>query len=76
MKTNIEALKPKYLGEKMPKVILDQEKCVNCKTCISICPMGVYEDEYDFIKVVKEEDCIACMGCVAACPVEAIIVEE
>ena len=60
----------------VPKVTLDQEICINCKTCISTCPMGVYEDKGDTVEVVNEDECIACMGCVPACPVEAIVVEE
>ena len=60
----------------MPKVTLDEEKCINCKTCVSICPMGVYDDEGDNVVVGSESDCIACMGCVAACPTTAITVEE
>ncbi|TRO50783.1 4Fe-4S dicluster domain-containing protein [Candidatus Bathyarchaeota archaeon] len=60
----------------MPKVTLNEEKCINCKTCIETCPMGVYEDQGDKVVVAKEDDCIACMGCVGACPVEAIEVIE
>ena len=60
----------------MPEVTLDQEKCVNCKTCVSTCPMGVYRDEGDKVTVAASEECIACMGCVAAYPTEAITVEE
>jgi len=60
----------------MPKITLDQEKCINYKTCISICPMGVYEDKEDRVEVANESECIACMGCVGAGTVEAITVEE
>jgi NAD-dependent dihydropyrimidine dehydrogenase PreA subunit len=60
----------------MPEVSIDQDRCVNCKTCVSICPMGVYSDEGDRVVVAAEEECIACMGCVAACPTEAITVVE
>jgi NAD-dependent dihydropyrimidine dehydrogenase PreA subunit len=60
----------------LPKVTIDEEKCINCKTCVSTCPMGVYEDNGDKVVVGKEDECIACMGCVAACPVEAIEVIE
>jgi len=60
----------------MPEVSIDQERCVNCKTCVSTCPMGVYGDEGDRVVVAAEDECIACMGCVAACPTEAITVVE
>ena len=60
----------------MPKVTLDENKCINCKTCVSICPMGIYKDLEEKVLVGNEVECIACMGCVPACPVEAIIVEE
>jgi len=60
----------------MPGVSIDQERCVNCKTCVSTCPMGVYSDEGDKVVVAAEDECIACMGCVAACPTEAITVVE
>ncbi len=60
----------------MPEVSIDQDRCVNCKTCVSICPMGVYGDEGDSVVVAAEDMCIACMGCVAACPTEAITVVE
>ena len=49
---------------------------MNCKTCVSTCPMGVYVDEGDEVVVAAEDECIACMGCVAACPTEAITVVE
>lgn len=60
----------------MPEVSIDPERCVNCKTCVSTCPMGVYRDEGDKVVVADEDECIACMGCVAACPTEAITVVE
>jgi NAD-dependent dihydropyrimidine dehydrogenase PreA subunit len=63
-------------SENMPSVTLDQDKCVNCKICITTCPMGVYEDKTDTVEVKHDDQCIACMGCVPACPVEAIVVEE
>ena len=60
----------------MPKVTIDQERCINCSTCIVTCPMGIYKYKVGSVEVVKEVDCIACMGCVPACPVEAIEVKE
>ncbi len=60
----------------MPEVKIDENRCVNCKTCISTCPMGVYVDKGDSVEVGAQEECIACMGCVAACPTNAIEVIE
>ena len=60
----------------MPQVSIDYEKCIYCKTCTQICPMGLYKDEGDKISVGAQEECIACMGCVGACPVDSITVLE
>ncbi len=60
----------------MPEVSIEYDICIDCKTCVSICPMGVYKDEGDKVSVVAQEECIACMGCVGACPVDAITVVE
>ena len=60
----------------MPEVSIDYDKCINCKTCTQICPMGIYKDEGEKITVSAQEECIACMGCVGACPVDAITVIE
>ncbi len=60
----------------MPKVTIDYDACISCQTCVSTCPMGVYEFEGDKVEVVGEDQCIACRACEPACPVEAITVEE
>jgi len=60
----------------MPNVEIDYEKCINCKTCVSLCPMGVYEDEGEKVTAVNPDECIVCRGCEAACPTEAIQVTE
>ncbi len=58
------------------KVTIDYGKCAYCKTCVSICPWGVYEDMGDRVEVVHMKDCVCCMSCVAPCPTDAITVEE
>jgi electron transport complex protein RnfB len=60
----------------MPEITLDQNTCINCKTCVSTCPMGVYEDREERVEISNPDECIACMGCVPACPVDAITVRE
>jgi len=60
----------------MPEVSIDYDICIDCRTCVRICPMGVNKDEGDKVSVSAQEECIACMGCVGACPVDAITVVE
>jgi NAD-dependent dihydropyrimidine dehydrogenase PreA subunit len=62
--------------KKMQKVEINFDDCINCKICVSICPMGVYEEGDDKIRIVTEDDCIVCRGCEAACPTEVITISE
>jgi NAD-dependent dihydropyrimidine dehydrogenase PreA subunit len=57
-------------------VTINYDKCVYCKTCVSICPWGVYADTGDRVDVAHMKDCVCCMSCVAPCPTDAINVEE
>ncbi len=58
----------------MPEVVIDFDKCIDCKICVQLCPMGVFRDEGEKVSVNKPDDCIICRGCEAACPIEAITV--
>lgn len=60
----------------MVSVALDQDTCTACQTCVSTCPMGVFEVQGDIVVVAQEDQCIACRACEASCPVDAIIVED
>lgn len=46
---------------------LDREKCVGCKKCERVCPMGV-----EVTKNVNSAECIRCGKCREACPEKAI----
>ena len=47
---------------------VDQEKCIQCKTCQDICPVS-----YDiFADRVGSGNCIRCFKCRKECPVDAI----
>jgi NAD-dependent dihydropyrimidine dehydrogenase PreA subunit len=64
----------------MPKVIVDQDKCDGCGTCIDVCPVTVFElQDVEGKKLsipIKPDECILCMACTVNCPTEAITVEE
>lgn len=46
---------------------VDEERCVNCKTCARVCGMDV-----DPVKTPDSAECIRCGACAAACPKGAI----
>ena len=58
------------------KININYGECTNCQTCVSTCPMAVYEMENDKVIPSQEDQCIVCRACEVACPVEAIIIEE
>jgi len=57
-------------------VIRDDEKCVNCGACTSICPADVFEYEEDWSISTKEENCVRCGVCVPGCPLCALSMGE
>jgi len=56
-----------------PEVMWWEEKCVNCKTCIRICPLNaIIEGEDGFTKNINKEICNSCGKCIENCPNEAL----
>ncbi|MHA1912865.1 MAG: indolepyruvate ferredoxin oxidoreductase subunit alpha [Promethearchaeota archaeon] len=53
-----------YLAE------VDTDKCVECATCMDVCPMETIE--YDDVIIINEENCIGCGVCAHKCPEDAI----
>ncbi len=64
----------KYEGENSD-ILIDEDKCTACGTCVDVCPSDVYEVG-DVSKVVDVDECLVCMACVDSCPEEAIKVIE
>ena len=52
-------------------VIKDENECVHCGGCVSICPTGTFRFE-DWKVVEDSGKCIQCGACVVACPQRAL----
>jgi len=54
---------------------VDKAKCTGCGTCVSVCPVDVFEIVDGKSVVKKPEECIQCRACEASCPEKAIVVK-
>jgi electron transfer flavoprotein alpha subunit len=55
-------------------IIIDDDQCTGCGSCVDSCPFGAIELEDDKAKILP--NCNLCGACVEACPVEAITLER
>jgi len=53
------------------KAIVDQDTCVGCEACISVCPTSAISMD-DGKAIIDEEACVECGACVPTCPVGSI----
>jgi NAD-dependent dihydropyrimidine dehydrogenase PreA subunit len=60
----------------MVKIVVDNDKCTGCETCMSTCPVGVYEIKNGKSVPAKVEECLVCRACEVQCPESAIQVIE
>lgn len=54
----------------------DDEECVECGACISVCPTNVYTFDKDWGIRVAVEKCIQCGMCIKMCPHGALRLGE
>lgn len=60
------------MKKKLTKIIeVNKEKCVNCHTCIAVCPIKYCNDGTGDIVDLNEDSCIGCGECIRACKHEA-----
>ncbi len=50
----------------------DDEKCVHCGACTSICPTEALKFNEEKKVVVEAEKCVHCGACVKVCPTQAL----
>ncbi|MDI9644011.1 MAG: indolepyruvate ferredoxin oxidoreductase subunit alpha [Candidatus Verstraetearchaeota archaeon] len=64
-------------GEKVKKYMVDQTKCIGCRTCVAAfgCPAIGYDRERKKSFVVTL-DCVGCGVCTAVCPQNAFVLDE
>ena len=58
----------------MATLTLDEQQCVGCGMCASVCPHGVLALEGRTARVVDLNGCMECGGCANNCPTGAITV--
>jgi ferredoxin len=54
----------------------DEEVCIHCGACLSICPVEVFTLDGERRVVAEPKRCTRCGICVGACPVSALSLPE
>lgn len=57
---------------KKGRIIVDDEKCIDCGACISLCPTDALHFNLDDRLELSFEKCIGCLLCIDSCPRQAI----
>ena len=56
----------------MKLIAWDEERCVHCGACISVCPTAVFSFDPSWSIDLDEEKCVRCEVCIKACPRSAL----
>lgn len=73
IKTITESLrKSNIIVNKKGRVFIDDEKCVDCGACVSLCPTDALHLDFEERLEFSYEKCIGCLLCLDSCPRYAI----
>ena len=53
-------------------VTLNEEECVDCGACVSVCPKEVFYMDEEYRLHLQDERCVLCGKCITACPHHAL----
>ncbi|MDK2892908.1 4Fe-4S binding protein [Methanohalophilus sp.] len=56
-------------------IMRDEEECVECGACISVCPVKVFSFDREWNLQIDADKCIQCGTCLKMCPHNALILE-
>ena len=65
-----EMMNPESLGQMMPQLSIDMEKCTHCHLCEDNCPVKGIDVESDPPRI--QEPCVYCYRCANVCPTLAV----
>ncbi len=69
----VEAFRKKGVEVRVDRFIeIDDEKCIHCGACYSLCPVDAIEIKDDYSIIFDEKLCVRCGACLDACPMTAI----
>ena len=54
---------------------LDEEKCLGCGMCFTVCPHAVFDGCNGRPRIVDHDACMECGACARNCPTEAVTVK-
>ncbi len=57
-------------------ILRDEDECVECGACISVCPVKVFTFGEDWSVNLDEGNCIQCGTCIEMCPHGALALEQ
>lgn len=64
--------KSNIIVNKKGRVFIDDEKCVDCGACVSLCPTDALHLDIEERLEFSYEKCIGCLLCLDSCPRYAI----